>query len=88
MEYIAIVSETATEGELSKSFSAETLSACGPDAVEWGGVRGAIGDLVARYGTEAEMLDHLEQMSAPDMFCEIAPRMDELSRYRDLCQRH
>lgn len=56
LEYIAIASETAVEGELSRSFSSETLSACGPDATEWGGVRREIGVLVEQYGTDPELL--------------------------------
>ena len=88
LEYIAIASEAAAEGELSKSFSAETLSACGPDATEWGGVRGAIGQLVDRYGTDAERLDHLQQMSSPSMFCGMARRTDGFSGYRSVCDAH
>lgn len=88
MEYIAIASRNATEGELSRFFSAETLSACGPRASEWGGVRGSIGQLVARYGTEAEMLVRLRQMSAPSMFCRIATPPELFSRYRAVCDKH
>jgi hypothetical protein len=88
MEYIAIASNNATEGELSRFFSAETLSACGPRASEWGGVSGSISQLVARYGSEAEMLVQLRQMSAPSMFCRIAPARGLFSRYRDVCDKH
>ena len=88
LEYIAIASETATEGELSRSFSAETLSACGPDATEWGGVRAAIGQLVERYGTDAERLEHLRQMSHPSMFCDVARHTDRLSGYHGVCDAH
>jgi hypothetical protein len=85
LEYIGIASETAADGELSRSFSAETLSACGPGATEWGGVRAAIGQLVDRYGTDAERLEHLRRMSSPSMFCEMTRRADRFSRFRSVC---
>jgi hypothetical protein len=85
--YIGHAVERMEIGDLSSSFSAETLEACGTKATEWGGVRGAVSQLIARYGTDAEMEAQLDQMSAPELFCQAAPRIESLTRYQDICER-
>lgn len=89
-EYIDIVSETVSPGELSRFFTPRTLAACGPNASEWGQIRAAISVLVQRYGTEAEVLARLEQVSSWDWYCaHVVPGMEEAlrPRYEAACRR-
>lgn len=80
-----VESEITRTHERTRAVALEYIAIASETAAD---VRREIGVLVEQYGTDAELLERLRQMSSPAAFCDRFVRADRFSRYRGVCETH